>query len=226
MAAVLVALIAAGWASGSDRMIVLDFETAEVGKPPPGFVTARTGTGAEGVWLIREDGTAPSGGRVLEQSSADPTGSRFPVCVYDDLVAKDVDVAVRFKASSGKVDRAAGIVWRYRDAANYYVVRANALEDNVVLYKVENGRRDDLKPVGAWPLAYGKKVDVPEERWNELRVVARGARFSVYLNETHLFDVADETFARAGKVGLWTKADSVTRFDDLRITVLEGSGER
>ncbi len=225
MAAILVALMAAAWASGSDR-IILDFETAEVGKPPPGFVTARTGTGAEGVWVIREDGTAPSGGRVLEQASADPTGSRFPTCVYDELVAQDVSVSVRFKASSGEIDRAAGIVWRYRDPANYYVVRANALEDNVVLYKVENGKRNDLKPVGAWPLAYGKKAEVAEERWNELRVVARGDRFAVHLNGTHLFDVEDRTFAGAGKVGLWTKADSVTRFDDLRITVLEGASGR
>ncbi|MGH7820069.1 MAG: hypothetical protein ACREQ9_09865, partial [Candidatus Binatia bacterium] len=132
------------------------------------------------------------------------------VCVYDDLSAKDVAVSVKLRPVSGEVDQAGGIVWRYRDRGNYYVARANALEDNVVLYKVENGKRTDLKPVGVRPLAYGKKVEVPAGEWSELRVVAKGSKHSVDFNGEHLFDVEDETFSAPGRVGLWTKADSVT----------------
>ncbi len=111
----------------------------------------------------------------------------------------------------------AGLVWRYQDANNYYVVRANALEDNVVLYKMEQGKRSDLKPKDASFFSYGKDAPVPAQRWNTLRVTVRGQHFSVWLDGEHLFDVEDETFSGAGRVGLWTKADSVTAFDSLTL---------
>ncbi|MBI3301599.1 MAG: DUF1080 domain-containing protein [Deltaproteobacteria bacterium] len=197
--------------------ITLDFDTFEVGKTPAGFSTALTGGGGPVSWVIQEDSTAPSGGKVLAQTSTDKTDYRFPLCVYNPLTAKDVEVSVKFKPLSGKVDQAAGLVWRYTDQDNYYIVRANALENNVVLYKVEKGKRTDLKPIGSGLLAYGKKTPVPSGQWSTLRVVAKGNRFGVYLNDQHLFDVEDDTFTGAGKVGLWTKADSVTAFDDLQI---------
>ncbi|MBA3438823.1 MAG: hypothetical protein H0T92_03015, partial [Pyrinomonadaceae bacterium] len=125
---------------------------------------------------------------------------------------------VRFKAISGRVDQAAGLVWRLRDANNYYIVRANALENNVVLYKVQDGKRTDL-PVKGEGRTYGKKAQVPPDQWSELRVVQTGNLAEVFLNSTKLFEVEDDTFKNAGKVGLWTKADSVTYFDDLRVTV-------
>jgi hypothetical protein len=115
------------------------------------------------------------------------------------------------------VDQAAGLVWRYQDGKNYYIVRANALENNVVLYKVENGKRADLKPVGFGLFAYGKKAKVLREQWNELQVMTKGKRFDVSLNGESLFTVEDETFSQPGRVGLWTKADSVTYFDNLTI---------
>ncbi len=197
--------------------VVVDFESMAVGDAPSGLTCARTGRGAPGTWAIQNDATAPAGTRVLAQTSADTTSYRFPVCVYEGFTATDVDLSVAFKPVSGTVDQAAGLVWRYRDLDNYYVVRANALEDNVVLYKVENGKRSDLRPVGSWPFAYGRDAEVPVGRWSTLRVVAKGGRFSVWLGDEHLFDVEDDTFSAAGKVGLWTKADSVTRFDTLRI---------
>jgi hypothetical protein len=123
---------------------------------------------------------------------------------------------VRFKAVSGKVDQAAGLVWRYRDENNYYLVRANALEDNVVLYKVENGKRTDL-PVKGEGRTYGKKAEVPNAQWSALRVVVNGPLFQVYFNGSKLYEVEDTTFTQAGKVGVWTKADSVTQFDDLTV---------
>lgn len=196
---------------------VIDFESMRVGQAPSGFTCVRTGGGALGTWVIQDDATAPAGTHVLAQTSADATSYRFPVCIYDAFIARDVDLSVAFKPVSGNVDQAAGLVWRYRDPDNYYVARANALEDNVVLYKMENGKRSDLKPVGSWPFSYGKKADVPVGRWNTLRIVAKDRRFSVWLADEHLFEVEDGTFTGAGKVGLWTKADSVTLFDALRI---------
>jgi hypothetical protein len=123
---------------------------------------------------------------------------------------------VRFKPISGRVDQAAGLVWRYENQDNYYIVRANALEHNVVLYKVENGKRTDLPLVGAGR-TYGKKTEVPAAQWSTLRVTAIGRRFEVFLNGTKLYEVEDSTFTQAGKVGVWTKADSVTQFDDLTV---------
>ena len=198
--------------------VMLDFETFELGKTPPGFSTALTGNGGPVSWIIQQDPTAPSGSKVLVQTSAEATSYRFPLCVYDNFTTKDVEVSVKFKPVSGKVDQAAGLVWRYRNKDNYYIVRANALENNVVLYKVENGKRTDLKPIGAGLFAYGKKAKVPGGQWSELRVAVKGNRFEVSLNGESLFAVEDNTFTEAGKVGLWTKADSVTSFDNLDIT--------
>jgi hypothetical protein len=117
---------------------------------------------------------------------------------------------------SGRVDQAAGLVWRYQDSNNYYIVRANALEGNVVLYKVENGKRTDL-PLKGSGRTYGKKADVSKDRWSQLGVTVRGNTFTVSLNGQGLYEVEDTTFAGAGRVGVWTKADSVTYFDDLTI---------
>jgi len=138
------------------------------------------------------------------------------VCVLDGHGAVDLDLSVRFKPVSGAGDQAAGLVWRYQDKDNYYIVRANALENNVVPYKVENGRRIDL-PLKGEGRTYGKKTPVPKNQWSELRVTAKGTLFTVYLNGQKLYEVEDGTFSEAGKVGLWTKADSVTYFDDLKV---------
>jgi hypothetical protein len=140
--------------------------------------------------------------------------------VVDNLSARDVDLSVRFKPVRGTQDQAAGLVWRYLDKDNYYIVRANALESNVVLYKVEKGKRTDLDPKGSGPFAYGRKARVPSGTWSLLRVVAQGRAFEVYLDAQKLFDVEDATFSETGQVGVWTKADSVTLFDDLEVTVL------
>jgi hypothetical protein len=200
---------------------VVGFDQQKNGQPPDGFTCVLTGNGRPGDWKVLEDATAPSRPSILGQIDADATSYRFPVCLLDGLSARDVDVSVRFKPVQGTVDRAAGLVWRYRDKDNYYVVRANALEGNVVLYKVQDGKRSDLDAKGSGPFAYGKKARVPSQSWSWLRVVAKGSLFKVELDGQQLFEVEDTTFTGAGQVGLWTKADSVTHFDDLRITVLE-----
>jgi hypothetical protein len=194
----------------------IDFNKDKAGEPPKGFSTALTGQGKAGVWVVTKDDASPNQGNVLAQTDADATGYRFPLCVHDGVTAKDADISVKFKPVSGKKDQAAGIVWRYRDKDNYYIVRANALENNVVLYKVQNGKREDL-PVKGEGRTYGKKATVPKNQWSELRVTAKGNLFTVWLNGQKLYDVEDATFTEAGKVGLWTKADSVTYFDDLKV---------
>jgi len=200
---------------------IINFDGDETGKSPKGFSQALTGKGKIGVWLVTKDETAPSKPNVLAQTDMDETGYRFPLCVFDGVSVKDADISVKFKPIKGKVDQAAGLVWRYRDQNNYYIVRANALENNVVLYKVEKGKRTDLDPKGAGFFAYGRKAKVPSGQCSTLRVVAKGNLFETYLNGEKLFEVEDNTFTAAGKVGLWTKADSYTLFDDLSITELK-----
>lgn len=199
---------------------VLTFDKDEAGKTPAGFSTALTGKGNSGVWVVTKDESAPSKPNVLAQTDMDDTGYRFPVCVFDSISATDVDVSVKFKPVKGEGDQAAGLVWRYKDKDNYYIVRANALEDNVVLYKVEKGKRTDLPLVGRGQ-TYGAAEKVPSGKWGTLRIVAKGNHFDVYHNNKRLFEVEDNTFGDAGKVGVWTKADSYTLFDDLTIVNLK-----
>jgi hypothetical protein len=198
----------------------INFDKDEVGKTPNDFTTALTGKGANGVWVVLKDETAPSQPNVLVQTDMDDTGYRFPLCVFNNFSAKNVDVSVKFKPVKGEGDQAAGIVWRYKDKDNYYIVRANALENNVVLYKVENGKRTDLPLVGKGK-TYGESAEVPSLKWSELRVYTKDNLFDVYLNGKKLFSVKDSTFTEAGKVGLWTKADSYTLFDDFTFRKLD-----
>ena len=196
---------------------VIDFESDKVGQAPAMFSFALTGSGRPGVWVVRKDEAAVDRGNVLAQTDADSTSYRFPVAVFNDVKTKDVDVSVRFRPVSGGVDQAAGLVWRYQDANNYYIVRANALEGNVVLYKVEKGKRTDLPLKGAGR-TYGQEADVPPGAWSELKVVAKGNLFEAYLNGQKLYEVEDMTFTEPGRVGVWTKADSVIYFDDVKVS--------
>jgi hypothetical protein len=197
-----------------------DFDADTVGAVPAGFSPAHTGRGERGRWEVIAAPDAPNGGRAVAQLDADRTSYRFPLLVLDAVQARDVEVAVAGKPVAGKKDQAYGLVWRYQDPHNYYVVRANALEDNVVLYKVEDGERSDLPLVGKGR-TYGTDVNVPDGAWSTLRVRALGSHFTVYLGDRELFAVEDATFTAPGKVGLWTKADSVSWFDDLEVAVFD-----
>lgn len=212
MAALLMAAMAfpAASQSSSAGETVPGFADQPIGAAPRGFTPALTGGGGAVAWRIVEDAGAP-GGRALAQVSADKTDYRFPVLLYDGANLRDVEVTVRFKPVAGSVDRAAGIVVRAADAENYYVLRANALEDNVNFYKVEQGRRREIK---------GTSVKVASGAWQILRLRAQGPRFEIFLDGRQLFTVEDKTFATAGRIGLWTKADSVTEFADLAIKPL------
>jgi hypothetical protein len=159
---------------------------------------------------VESDSTAPSKLTVLRQSGR----ATYPLILKNDTNIKDGFVEMKFKAIAGSEDRAAGIVWRAKDANNYYVVRANALEDNVVLYKTVKGTRSSLDIVGRKG-GYGVNAAVPSGTWHTLRIDFKGPRFTVSFNDKQLFEVEDSTFTEAGKVGLWTKADSVTLFDEV-----------
>ena len=135
----------------------IDFNKDKTGEPPKGFLTTLTGQGRAGVWIVTKDDSSPNQGNVLAQTDADATSYRFPLCVHEGVMTKDADISVKFKPLSGKKDQAAGIVWRYKDKDNYYIVRANALENNVVLYKIQAGKREDL-PVKGEGRTYGKKA--------------------------------------------------------------------
>ncbi|UFS70964.1 DUF1080 domain-containing protein [Geomonas sp. RF6] len=125
-----------------------------------------------------------------------------------DRIFADLALSTRFKAISGSEDRAAGIIFRIQDKDNFYILRANALEDNVNLYKYVNGSRIGIKDGTA---------KVPSGKWQELRVEVKGDLIRGFLNGEMVVEAHDKTF-EAGKVGLWTKADSVTCFDDVKVT--------
>ena len=188
-----------------------DLTRYAAGPLPPEFLTTwRTGRGAVGNWKTVEDASSP-GGKAIEQSSADATDYRYPLAVYEPLAAQNVEASVRFKAVAGRGDRAGGLAVRLADADNYYVVRANALEDNVRLYRVVRGNRQQIG---------GASAKVSSGEWHTLALTAQGPRLAVSFDGKPLFAVEDRTFPGLGKVALWTKADSVTRFIDLRITQL------
>ena len=177
-----------------------NFDAAKPGEPPAGWTGAKTGKG-EPKWAVVADDSAPSKPNVLKQSGE----ATFAVCIKDDTHLKDGFVQVKFKPVSGKADQAGGVVWRAKDADNYYVTRANALGDNLTIYHTIQGKRVAFKSVS---------VKVASGEWHTLRVDFEGNKFTVAFDGKKLIEATDDSFSDAGKVGVWTRADSVTLFDD------------
>lgn len=205
--ALVVGLIAAVARAGAEPT-TWNFDTDAVDGPPAGFAFGLTGSGAPGRWIVRAASGAPSPGQVLAQVDADGTDYRFPVAIADAPSNTDGRVSVRCRPISGKVDQACGLVFRYQDANNYYVTRANALEGNVNLYFVKDGQRKKLT---------GWNGKVTAGAWHTLALTVRGNKLHVEWDGAKVIETTDDTFAAAGRVGVWTKADSVTEFDDLRL---------
>jgi len=180
----------------------VNFDADAVGTAPSGWTCGVTGRGSPR-WEVAAEPGAPSGANVLRQSGS----GTFPWCVRTGTSLSDGFVEVKFKPVSGREDQAGGLVWRWKDGQNYYVARANALENNVSLYYTENGRRITIKYVDA---------PVAKNTWHTLRVEFAVKRIRVFLNGKLYIDLDDEHIKGAGAVGLWTKADSVTAFDDFR----------
>ena len=166
-----------------------------------------TGIGRPAAWQAIADAEGPSGW-VLAETAADPTDSRFPLCVNEQAVLRDLDATLRFKPVSGVRERVAGFIFRAQSANDYYVVRASALDNSVRLYRMEKGKR---RQVG------GKEVPVESGKWHSLRVVAIADRFEVMLDGNSLFSATDRTLPQAGPMGVWSQADSVTYYGSLLV---------
>ncbi len=180
--------------------VTVNFDNFKVGAAPPGWTATQTGSGSA-KWSVEKDDSAPSKPNVLKQSGQ----GTFPVCFKNDTNLKDGFVDVKFKPVAGKEDQAGGVIWRVRDSNNYYIARANALEDNVTIYHTINGKRVAFKSIN---------TKVTSGVWHTLRVEFHGNQFAVIFDGNKVIDATDESFANAGKVGVWTKADSVTAFDN------------
>ncbi len=200
MKILLIAMFCIGMMRGVALADTVNFDSLKVGAPPPGWTATKTGTG-DAKWSVEKDDTAPSKPNVLKQSGQ----ATYPVCIKDDTNLKDGFVEVKFKPISGKEDQAGGLIWRVKDSNNYYVARANALEDNVTIYHTVNGRRTEKKRAG---------MKVAPNQWHALRIDFQANHFTVTLDGKKALEWDDDTFKDAGKVGVWTKADSVTLFDD------------
>jgi hypothetical protein len=179
---------------------IVDFDSTRPGTLPDGWLAGVTGKGSPH-WAVVPDASAPSKPNVLKQSGH----GTFPWCVKSDASVENGFVEVKFKALAGREDQAGGVVWRWKDMGNYYVARANALENNVSLYYTENGARKTIKYVDA---------PVAREAWHVLRVEFSGRHIKVILDGAARIELDDARIAGAGAVGVWTKADSVTIFDD------------
>ena len=178
----------------------VNFDDMKTGTAPAGWTATQTGSGSA-KWSVEKDESAPSKPNVLKQSGA----ATFPVCIKNDTNLTDGFVEVKFKPVAGKEDQAGGVIWRVQDANNYYVARANALEDNVTIYHTINGKRVAFKNIN---------TKVMSGVWHTLRVDFEGNKFSVTFDGNKVIEATDQSFANAGKVGVWTKADSVTEFDN------------
>jgi len=193
-------MMVAGLAANVALAESINFDDAEVGKLPANWTGTRTGRG-EAHWTVVADDTAPSKPNVLKQSGE----ATYPVCIKERTRVKDGFVKVKFKPVSGKEDQAGGVIWRCQDADNYYIARANAREDNVTIYHTIKGRRVSFKNVNE---------KVASGVWHTLRVDFEGNKFSVTFDGKKVIEASDDSLHDAGKVGVWTKADSMTLFDD------------
>ncbi len=193
-------IICAAFLSGTALAETINFDDAKAGAPPPGWKSAITGSGSA-KWSIEQDSSAPSKPNVLKQSGV----GTFPICIYESAKLKDGFVEMKFKPIEGKEDQAGGVIWRVQDSNNYYIARANALEDNVTIYHTIGGKRVAFKSIN---------TKVKPGVWHALRVDFDGNKFTVTFDGNKVIEATDQSFPNAGKVGLWTKADSVTLFDD------------
>ena len=203
-----VAVLVAAAVAAEEKVRMFQFKKEDAGKLPAAWKADKTGKGDGSVWKVVADETAPSKtGYVLAQTAESPNGL-FNLCVIEDTDYKDVEISVAFKAIKGKLDQGGGLVWRYKDANNYYICRMNPLEDNFRVYKVQDGTRKQFASA---------EVTVPAGEWHRIKVEHQGDHIECFLDGKKLLDVKDSTFLGAGKIGLWSKADAQTYFDDLKV---------
>lgn len=207
--AILALVLSSAPAFAQTPSAIVSFNDMTVGQPPLGFTTGLGGSGASAVWRIEADPRSPRG-KVLIQKSTDSSSARYPICLYDGIRTLNADVTVSFATVSGKIDQVAGIVLRATDEGNYYLARASAKDAAVTLSRFVGGTGSDLTSAAA---------KVPSGTWQTLRFKIDRDRLTVYLNGQQVIDWSDNRHTREGRVGLWTRSDSVTMFDDLSIIV-------
>jgi hypothetical protein len=201
----LTALVGVALSAAEEKARTFRFARDDAGKAPSGWQADKTGKGEGSVWKVVADDTAPSkSGFVLAQTAESP-GGLFNLCVADDTNFKDVEVRVAFKAVAGKKDQGGGPVWRYQDANNYYIARMNPLEDNFRVYKVIGGKRIQLETK--------EGLKVPAGEWHTMKIKQIGDAIECWLDGTKYLEAKDDALTKAGKVGLWTKADAQSHFD-------------
>ncbi len=188
---------------------VINFDREPLGAPPTGWSAVTVNGSANSQWEIRRDRSVPTAPAVLARVPADANADHPSLAILNSMSLRDGDVSVRVKPVSGSRMRAGGVVFRYRDANNYYFARADALEQNVALFRVENGQRVRL--------GMAVKHDLPPDAWRILKVTARGNNLQVYLDHRRIVQARDSGFTGSGKVGLWTAGDSTTYFYDFRV---------
>lgn len=200
---------ATGVVAGTDGERAFGFDSDPAGRPPAGWSLRETNPSeALAVWRVEPDESAPSPPNVLALAETRNYGSTFNLAIAEGTSYADLDLSVHVKPVSGSEDQGGGPIWRCRDENNYYVARFNPLESNFRVYKVEKGRRRQLESA---------RVDTQPGVWYTLRVTMVGERISCYLDGEKLLETTDGTFREPGMIGLWTKADAATSFDDLRV---------
>jgi len=203
-------MISLATSAAADELTPLRLQESDIGKLPAGWTAARTGEGDGSLWKVVRDERAPGGsGLALEQAAKGPK-PLFNLCVADSPKLSDLEMTVDFRPVSGEIDQGGGLVWRYQDHLNYYIARFNPLERNFRVYKVLQGRRTQLATQEDLELAEG---------WRRMKIVQAGPAIECYLDGKKYLEVRDESIIKPGNAGLWTKADAVTRFANLKIIV-------
>lgn len=192
--------------------LTVHFDDMTQGQLPTGWTIDATdpgGTLAE--WSVVTDSNAPSKPNVLTLKTVhDTSGSVFNLCWTRDIAFEDGEIEVKVRANTGKEDQGGGVIWRARDANNYYIARYNPLENNFRIYYVKNGSRKQLASI--------ERVGIPAGEWFKLKIIQDGDKIEGHLNGKKYLEVSDNTFAGPGGVGFWTKADAASSFDDLRVS--------
>ena len=200
-----VSLLTASLLAAEDKEGNFRLSKDDIGKVPSGWKADKTGKGEGSIWKVVADDTAPSKTGLALAQTAESPGNVFNLCVADEPSLKDVEVMVAFKAVKGQKDQGGGIVWRYQDANNYYIARMNPLEDNYRVYKVLAGKRIQLDTK--------EGLKIPAGEWHTLKIKMAGDRIECFLDGKKQLDTKDDAIQKAGKVGLWTKADAQSHFD-------------
>jgi len=191
---------------------VWNFDNEKRGEIADGFSNQVTGKGGPGKWEVIKDDTASGTSNVIAQTSQEYFGYHFSMAVNESEIYDDFELVVKFKGVKGKEDQGGGPVWRYQDNNNYYIARANPLENNYRVYKVVDGKRIQMDSA---------RLKVISGEWHTIKVLVRKDQIRCFYDGQPYLEVKDDTFLKKGKIGLWTKADAVTYFDDLEIKPIE-----